>query len=282
MVVAVKAVPAAFARIPRRLWAFQRGWLTVLFATVALTAVMILHPAPGPPLYDGVGFPDEPYRWLDPPPGAPKTSAVTPATVAQELAGLDVVPGFVAASAEDGPQVSFDILPGALRPPPGATTLQVQATAVRPPSPAPDHGSYVSNVYSLAATADTPGTVELAPRTLIGINMRSDKETPDPVVLEEWQLDGWSQRATSRVGRDIYAAQISSLTQFALVKLHPGDVPSPVAGPQPGAEASSPTQINNSSITATTLWISLGSLAAVLAVALLLIRRRLTRREPPS
>ena len=46
----------------------------MLVAAALLGLGWLLTPRTAPPLYDGVGFPDEPYRFVVAPAGAPKTT----------------------------------------------------------------------------------------------------------------------------------------------------------------------------------------------------------------
>src|SRR5438105_1065265 len=90
----------------------RRALVAAVFGVVWLTAA----PA-APPLYDGLGFPDEPYRYLSPPPGAKKTPA--PSTAAADFPVTPGVGNYVElASTEVGPQVQIDFNQADLTPPP--------------------------------------------------------------------------------------------------------------------------------------------------------------------
>jgi hypothetical protein len=83
----------------------------LLLGAAALIAAWVLVPS-GVPLYDGIGFPDEPYRYAQPPAGA-KTTA-RPGDAVGTSAGrngastedLDVMSG------EQGPQVEIFVSTG--------------------------------------------------------------------------------------------------------------------------------------------------------------------------
>lgn len=138
----------------------------VALAAAALAAAWLLTPA-AVPLYDGVGFPDEPYRYVVPPTGyrttPPPTRAfgsvpaakVAAGTAAGSAAtptpgagtgsgtGADTGAGTTGAhsastrdigvkSAEFGPQVELYVAKGALTGPAGARGYQISAIPVAP------------------------------------------------------------------------------------------------------------------------------------------------------
>jgi hypothetical protein len=260
----------------------RRGWWAILLAVLGVGAAMLVSPLRSPPLYDGIGFPDEPYRWVQAPPGSPKTPPVTPAT-AKVRVGVDgVVPVLKGLSAEQGAQIAFQIEGDSLVLPKGGTTLSASALAGRNPTTAPPDGTLVSNVYTLAVTADVPGEPTLAPGKTAIINMRSSKTTNDTIVLEKLEAGTWSQVATGRVGSDIYAAELDSLGQFALVQLKPGRKPT-VSPTGPGLGNNNSFQTQNSaqqqqgasSGGGATVYLAGGGMVLLLLLGLFIARRRM-------
>ena len=257
------------------------GWWAVVLGVLAVGLVMAVRLPHAPPLYDGVGFPDEPYRWVEPPAGAPKTPAVTPATahVAITAGSSEATRAF---SAEQGPQIAFAVPPGALKPPAGAHTVTMDAVAVANPATLPSDGTLVSNVYSLTAKADAAGAVGLAPNTTVVVNLRSDKATQQSVVLEMFAGGRWSQVATGQVGNDIYASELPNFGRFALVKLPTGAKPTVTptgAQPSPGSFNTSGQPLSQgAAVSNGLLYASAGAMVALLLGGLLLARRRMSRR----
>lgn len=165
----------------------------------------------GPPLYDGIGFPDEPYRYA----GLTRSAAPTPPpsvgrTSLTVTAGSNADQTYVS-SDEQGPQVTVFVsqrLLGAA----GATRIDVSVTPT-----APD-GS-ISNVYVLAATSDA-GPVQMAqPPDSAVVQLRAPSAPPPPAVLAYRAVggSGWQLLPTSRVGTEIYQARLVGLGNYALV-----------------------------------------------------------------
>lgn len=194
--------------------------LAVSIALIGLAWLVGPTPA-GPPLYDGLGFPDEPYRYIDPPPDAQPTP---PATAAKDQ--KPVINGtqklLYATSAEEGPQVELQIATGALKVPATATTVSVRARPVAPKTP-PPKGTIWGNVYRLTATSNT-GPVQMSdsPSATTTIKLRAPYG-PEPVpVIHINDGSGWRALPTSRAGNDIYAAPITKLADYAVVKMPAG------------------------------------------------------------
>jgi hypothetical protein len=198
-------------------------------SVAALAAAWVAAPA-AIPLYDGPGFPDEPYRYVSPPAGAKATPAATTAQqTLQVRSGLSTA-GFVN-SGERGPQISIYIPPTGLQPPTGATTITVTATPLAPAAPLPTDGKIVGNVYKFAAT--TPqGAVKIVGNTNTStpvIQMRSPTTTTPLPVFEYLAPSGWKEVSsfkvagkkvnTLRVGQDIFQTFAPQFGDYALVVL---------------------------------------------------------------
>src|SRR5581483_6600436 len=101
----------------------SRPIFAVLAALVALRGVWLAAPPHGVPLYDGIGFPDEPYRYVDPPAGSKATPAPTLATASTDAANGSNPHAFYANSAEVGPQIAIFLGPNAVVAPPSVSTI---------------------------------------------------------------------------------------------------------------------------------------------------------------
>ena len=99
----------------------------IVVALAILGIGWALAPRSAPPLYDGVGFPDEPYRFVVQPDGAPDTKAATVATGTTQVIG-GKAGAIHANSAEQAPQVAFLIPVGRLHAPAGTTQFVMQGT----------------------------------------------------------------------------------------------------------------------------------------------------------
>ena len=259
----------------------RRGWWAILLAVLGIAAVMLLRPLASPPLYDGVGFPDEPYRWVQPPAGAPKTPAVTVAR-AEAVVELDgTVPILKGLSAEQGAQIAFQIGSGDLVLPQGAKKITAQAVAGPNASVPPPVGVLASNLYTLSVSTDVPGELALAAGKKVIVNIRADKASDDPVVLQVFSEGTWSQVATARVGTEIYAAEVPELGQFALVRLPPGVQPTVTpTGPGRaggGFQTASDAQLRqDSNAGGSLLYVGGGGLVVLLLLGLFIARKRMS------
>ena len=185
-------------------------WAALL---LLLSVGWLLSPHPVP-LYAGIGFPDEPYRYVPARAGAP---AATVAEVSLAVAGGVNTGGLIANSKEMGPQVSVYAPPRAFAAP-GAAPVIVRATPVpaTPPLPA---GRVDSNVYLLSFTS-AAGPVRLVPEAQSpAITMRSVSSGPAEPVLayRRTPTSGWTWLPTRRVGRDLSEAKALGAGEYVLV-----------------------------------------------------------------
>jgi len=262
----------------------SRGLAALLLAAVALTLAVAGRPPQAPPLYDGLGFPDEPYRWVNPPVGAAATSPATTLRTQLPLTSTDPVVGY---TAEQGPQLAVQLSPADVVAPAGATTVTIVGTPKAPP-PQPPDGTLVSNLYQWTVTADKPGPVTVAKGSKAVVNLRADVATTQAVVLQSWDGKQWHQIGTNQAGVDIYAAYLPSWLPVALVELAPGARPSVTiaaesglgasAGATPAAAPGTPQQTTGAG-PGTGLYVAAGAVLLAVAAGLLLARRR-TRQDP--
>jgi hypothetical protein len=181
-----------------------------------LLAAWCLAPA-AVPVFDGIGQPDEPYRYVDPPPTAKTTKQ--PTTAKRVIAvrdGANV--GQYANSAEQGPQISVYVAPGSLGVPPGATSVTLTATPLAPQEPLPSDGTILTNVYRVTAQVDgqdVPITGRGQQAAAVSMRAPSAKEG---TVFERRTSDGWERLPTLRAGTDIYqTSEVTKFGEFALV-----------------------------------------------------------------
>jgi hypothetical protein len=259
--------------------------LVLVLAVLSLAATVVARPPHSPPLYDGIGFPDEPYRWVVPPPGHYRTRlAATEAVVKVPVSGGVNVAG-QALSGEQGPQVALAVSGGAFAVPAGVSSVTLRAVPQAVPAVPPDRGQVVSNLYVLTAEAGGKA-MPLAPAHSVLVNMRAERATAQAVVICRWTGRQWEQVPTARVGVDVYAAQLDAAAPVAVVRLDPGatptvpalaggsnpGVPSQAAGTSAGTRA--PAAASGGGPGASALWLALGAIVVVLAGTLLLARRR--------
>jgi hypothetical protein len=199
----------------------RRRRLPLLLAAVAVLALgWLLTPTPIP-LYDGVGMPDEPYRFVVPPAGYRTTAPPSEARAAIAVAGGISCCELEARSDEQGPQVSVYIPRSGLAVP-GTTEVTLLASpAPAPAGPAPQaDGRFEGNTYRI--TAEGPqGPATLTPeanRATVQLRALNGNQ-PGPSL---WYRSGdgaaWRQLPSAKVGFDIIEAQFAGPGDYVLVR----------------------------------------------------------------
>jgi hypothetical protein len=196
-----------------------------LAVAVLLVALGRLASPAAVPVYDGIGAPDEPYKYVG---GQRPPAASVSTTVAVRAGSSSPVQ---VRSAEQGPQVLLDLAAGAF----AATspTLTVTSTPLKADGTAVPQGTIDGNVYRITAT---PGA-RLQPERAQGfLFLRAAVMTkPDPVVVyRDTDRDPWEKVKTVRAGRDILSTPFLALGDYAVVRL-PGSEPQSQAGGLSGA-----------------------------------------------
>lgn len=190
-----------------------------LAAALLLVTVGWMASPSAVPVYDGVGQPDEPYRYAGRA-GAPVAVSATASVHGGASGSVQL------RSPELGPQVLVDLAAGAFR----ATTPSVTLTA----TPLPGDGDRVpqgaidGNVYRIAAG---PGAT-LRPDVAQGfLFLRAAVMTrPDPVVVHRSiATDPWVTVKTVKTGRDVLSVPFRQLGDYAVVTL-PGSTPLAAGG----------------------------------------------------
>lgn len=174
------------------------------------------------PIYDGIGNPDEPYRYVNPPPGYRDTEPPTAATgvlkVSHGQSGSAQIN-----SAEYGPQIALYVPVGAFAAPVDDTHVSVTAEPVAPPHTLPEDGTIEGNVYRVTATApdgavDLIGFANQAPV----LDLRAPTAQQPGPVFEHFAEGKWTSYQTSRIGTDIYRTRMDALGDWALVRRDSG------------------------------------------------------------
>ena len=195
-------------------WTKHRPGFMWAFSALLVAVGWLLTPHPVP-VYDGIGMPDEPYRYVSTPPGI--APAAKPAGGAQEtLSVLKGVNSRLASlrSDEVGPQVWVYLPAGVLAAPGGKITVKVVPEApARPPADGPIDG----NVYRVSVT-DPAGPVTFkSPTSTINLRATTARQ-PGPVIEHRLGPDQeWRLVDTTRTGNDIYGSALPEAGEYALV-----------------------------------------------------------------
>ena len=174
----------------------------------------------GVPLYDGVGFPDQPYRYVTVPTGAKHGPAPAPALASSPVKDGSSIGEITVQSNEQGPQILLQLLPGFVLAPKAAHIAGVSATPLAP-DPAPIDGKVDGNVYRLSLTSDV-GTASFGPN--VGdafLYLRAASLKPAPPVMEYRPAPAspWVRLHTVKAGTDIFVISFRGAGDYALVHL---------------------------------------------------------------
>ena len=182
-----------------------------------VTFGFVLSPTPVP-VYDGIGAPDEPYRYVNRPAGAPVTAEPTSARSSSPVEAGVTSYGMNTTTAEQGPQFTVFVPPKALRVVGGTSTLQVVVTPLATATDRPAGKAADGNTYQVALASGS-GTVTLTAQSALStLQMRATTaKQPGPVVHYRPGSSGaWRPLQTTRSGNEIYAARFPGAGQFQL------------------------------------------------------------------
>jgi hypothetical protein len=167
-----------------------------------------MAPSPMAPLFDGVVV-EDPYRYVDPPAGAPGDPQ--PAKATEPVKG-GAVPLLAVATVEVPPQAQMIAQADAFDISPSVSSIIVSIT----PS-APSDGQVAGNVYTFSVTDQDGSALTLLPSALVTIVLRAPQANPQAQVARS---DGaqWVPLPTDQGGvPDLYSANVDQLGAFAVV-----------------------------------------------------------------
>jgi hypothetical protein len=183
----------------------------------ALLLAWVFGPAlTAPPLYDGIGFPDEPYRYVQRPAKTivmPPPTAAHGATTRTASGVLDQLRIF---GGENPPQLQTTIAAGDLT---SSACAQVtgDGRALAPQASAGPARSW-GNVYRvLISCGSTPVTFTPSNRSMILLRA-PDARRPGPGIFFRADPAGaWLPLSTSRIGNDNFRAPFAGAGDYVLV-----------------------------------------------------------------
>ncbi len=167
------------------------------------------------PVYDGVGAPDEPYRYVLAPPAARTTAGPTSGAAQSPVAQGRNTNGMSVQTAEQGPQASLFVPPLALAAPGGTVEVRVVPQA---PADSPKGGAIDGNVYLFTLT-DQAGPVTFTDQAALATLYLRSTTAVQPGPVMEYRSDPskpWQELKTSRGGQDVYVSSFPGPGQYAL------------------------------------------------------------------
>jgi hypothetical protein len=193
----------------------------VAVALATLATAWIAVPA-AVPLYDGINFPDEPYRYVVPPAGYQKTPKPLSAKGSSSVAESTNQDTIYVNTDEQAPQVNVVIPNRLLAAPATARTVTVSVVPLAPDRQ-PAKGAIDGNVYRVSAVADPAGPVTFAPppgdaATASDVTMRATTaRKPGPSFLYRPQpSQPWRVLQIFTSGNDVYSTQFAGFGDYAL------------------------------------------------------------------
>jgi hypothetical protein len=246
---------------------------------LALAGLSRLAVPSAPPLYDGVVV-NEPYRWLEPPPGGLGGAQGFSSTVALEGGSSPLI---AAQTPETPPQASVFAPPNALMLPPGTTSIKSTITPI-PAEGTPSNGHIAGNVYRIQITNQN-GLATTAPAdAFVSVVMRGPEGTTD-ATIERFENGAWKPLTTDHAGYTSgFLSIVTEFGDFALVAPGPSSTPSGSASagaPSPETTTSSTTSAPGSSDGLPVIVIAVVGGGIVVLGATVIYALRSRPRQPP-
>lgn len=184
----------------------------VLVTGLALLAIWQVLPISTPPLYDGIGLPPEPYRYLHPT-HAQAANNLPPTSAYRAFILRSNTPTVIVGTKEQGPQAEILLDGSSIRSGSRQTRVRVTIRAVTPPSLPP--GMHLDgNVYAITITADGRTAHLRASHAVILLRATSAFLHPS---MEAYRAGRW-RRLIAAPGyiRESWGAQMAAPGDFAL------------------------------------------------------------------
>jgi hypothetical protein len=192
---------------------------TLLLASMLSIVVISLFSSKIVPIYDGVGFPDEPYRYSKPPASQKKaTLPPSPAEVSVDIKNNTNQSDVGLASKEQGPQVNIYVYRLALNAKSSSDKISLKAQPIAPESIKTSKGNIAGNAYHLSAVSNNGAVIfNSGKKGYIDLRVPQGFYAPVKMVYRTKSNETWQPIETSRVGNDIYEASIVGFGDYALV-----------------------------------------------------------------
>lgn len=188
----------------------------LLAATAALVAAWLVTPH-AVPLYDGIGIPDEPYRYVKPPAGYQQTP--TPSTVRVPLPATNGTnpKGALVQTLEVSSQSGMYFLPDGIKGPLTTKTFTITITPQAPDGTTP--GTVDGNVYRIEFLADgKPGaTLTDTGRNTVYIQRATSAKVAAATLYYRPAGGSWTAIPDTKGGTDSFQGYLAGPGDYALV-----------------------------------------------------------------
>ncbi|TMB57616.1 MAG: hypothetical protein E6J47_01975 [Chloroflexi bacterium] len=219
----------------------RAAWLTLGIGLLLMLAVQLSgHRAPAA-LYDGVVI-EDPYRYLQPPPGAAGNPSSATASAQVESGSVGQL---YTATTEVPPQAQVIAEPGALMLPAGATSVTLSVTPAASTA-LPTSGRLAGNAYRISVTDQTGAAVTIRPGSLVTLVLRADRP-PGSGTIAQFVGGAWETLPSDIGGLpDLFSTNMTSFGDFGVVDAAPaasasaGATAAPSSAPSTGGESQPP------------------------------------------
>lgn len=167
------------------------------------------------PVYDGVGLPDEPYRYVAAPAGATATVPATGATAVSPVKDGRNTNGLSVQTGEQGPQFSLFLPQFSMAAKGSSITIRITAVA---PTDGPAGTKVDGNVYQVDLV-DPAGPVTLTDKAAIAtlyLRATSQKKPQPDMYYRPTGTAAWQRLSTSAGGFDVRVAGFKGAGQYVV------------------------------------------------------------------
>jgi len=257
--------------------------IAAIVVGLALAGLSRFFVPAAPPLYDGV-IVNEPYRWLEPPPGG--LGGAQGFTSQDGLEG-GKSPLIAAQTPEQPPQASVFAPPGALNLPSGTSSLKTSIAPI-PAEGAPADGQIAGNVYRIQITNQN-GLATTAPAdAFVSVVIRGPEGTTD-ATIERFENGTWKPLKTDHAGYTSgFLTIVTEFGDFTLVAPKTGTSSSASGSSGASPTTSAPTTGAATTSATTTggdipvvILVVVGGGVLILAATGLYALRSQPRQQPP-
>jgi hypothetical protein len=198
--------------------ATRSGRLRLLAATAALVTAWLVTPH-AVPLYDALGVPDEPYRYVTPPAGYQQTPPPSSVSFVVPAANGTNTDGVLAQTKEQTSQSGIFIIPKSLSGPASTKTFKVSITAKAPDGNTPS-GPVDGNVYQVQLWADSSPTATLSAAnttSMVYIQRATSTKIAAADLLYRPAGGSWRLIPDTKGGTDSFQGYFAGAGDYALV-----------------------------------------------------------------
>ena len=196
--------------------AVRPGRIRLIAAAAALATAWIAAPH-AVPLYDALGIPDEPYRYVTPPAGYQQTPPPSSISVTLPAANGTNTGGLLVQTKEQTSQVGIFLTPSSLSGPADTKTFTATITPEAPDGPTPS-GPIDGNLYRIALLADgAPATLKPTADSLPYVQRATSATIAAAKLMYRPTGGTWRELPDSKGGTDSFTGYFAGPGDYALV-----------------------------------------------------------------